>query len=140
MRSYIPGLVIAAVAMLGSSDAAAQAITPLNLRARIPFTFSAGGREMPAGEYVIAQQSPTVFRMLNPYTKQSVFVYTPVPLTGQGDGSKIVFRCSGDACSVGEIWMSNNNGFGRMPTAREREERRASNQPEKVAVVRITRG
>jgi len=137
MKRSTMNLMLAAAALLAASTAApAQTMT-----AEVPFSFSAGGKVLPAGKYTVsASIGEKLFEVSNAKNHYSVLLNRgaegdPQKEWTSGDGGVLLFDCS-DGCALRQIWT--NRGY---PSHRilSRHDSGESGSP-RLAVIRLAAG
>jgi len=112
-------IVFRAVVCMLALVAIAQ-ISPGDIVADIPFTFSVAGTTLPAGRYIVNQKSD-IIRIFN---RQVRGLYVPVhpALRTKSDGSKLVFHRYGDQYFLSAVWVTGDNtGKELFPSEAERQ-------------------
>lgn len=80
--------------------------------ARIPFTFYANHRTMPAGKYWIEQQkNDSMLFQISDRAGHSIFLMAPEKPTSARTQTRLEFLCADNDCALLEIWTA-NGGFG----------------------------
>ena len=106
--SLLPTLVLLVGA--GTAFAALSAIAD----ASIPFGFSVGGNQEPAGKYEILTEDPTTNMLMlrNLDSKKSILVpFTTRLAMREGDQDTLVFDKVGDKYYLSEIHLSDSDGY-----------------------------
>jgi hypothetical protein len=111
------------------------------ISATVPFNFTVGKAEMPAGTYTISQVSSSVIEI-----KGSKSVVSIV-LSGSGSSNdstaKLVFNRYGDRYSLSEVSRGDGANVLRLPTSKVEEEQRLASTSgasgQKVVVAARTR-
>ena len=117
-------LTAGALAQTGSGD----------LVVDVPFAFSANGQKLPAGHYIVKQDTGLI-RIFN-HGNVGVFVPTHAAYRTKSDGSKLVFHRYGDDYFLSEVWTTGSrNGKELYPSRSEREAKSKRAEME-MAVVR----
>jgi hypothetical protein len=80
----------------------------------VPFQFTVGTTEMPAGDYSIKSASGPwrmlIIQGLDRQTARSRFLnYNSVKSFGVQDQTKLVFHCYGGLCFLSQIWTEGND-------------------------------
>src|SRR5215469_12712567 len=92
------------------------------IRATVPFNFTVGKAEMPAGTYTISQVSSSVIEIQGSKSVVSIV------LSGSGSSNdstaKLVFHRYGDWYSLSEVSRGNGANVLRLPTSKAEEEQR----------------
>src|SRR3974390_1340781 len=112
--------IVFSAAVFALSSAAIAQTSPGDLVVDVPFTFSANGEKLPAGHYMVNQQSD-IIRIFNDH-HQGVFVATHRAIRTQTDGSKLVFHRYGDEYFLFAVWTTGKkSGKELFPSGAERE-------------------
>lgn len=121
-------------AVLAIAAAALGQATRGDVVVDVPFAFTAGGQQLPAGHYVVAPGTD-VIRIFNAHNT-GLYVPTHAAVRSGADGSKLVFHRYGEKYFLSEIWITGNN-FGRELFRSRAEKDAAAEQSEmELAVVR----
>jgi hypothetical protein len=116
-------LAVSAAAMLGTTGLYAQPAVV----ADVPFSFTADGAKMPAGQYRLTAINRTsgVIQMLNLDTHKSILVFAPdLVSTYKGKGEEsgvIIFHRYGDRYFFSEVWTSDGLRGRAWPSKLEKE-------------------
>ena len=120
------GLLIVMVAMMVDQPAQAQALT-YGLRANIPFAFSVGNTQLPAGKYSVSRVLPNggdgLIEINSLAGKASAF-RTTIPVTTGKPRNKatLVFHRYGDQYFLFQVWAAGvSTGLTFPPSRSERE-------------------
>jgi hypothetical protein len=101
-------VLLALVALLiAAGSAYAQSV-----KFSVPFQFTVGAMEMPAGDYSIKSASShmLIIQGLDRQTARSRFLnYNSVKSFGVQDQTKLVFHCYGGLCFLSQIWTEGND-------------------------------
>jgi hypothetical protein len=93
MKRFLNALTLATAALAGAS--ALRAATLRSAPVEIPFTFTIGGKQLPAGTYRLQRGTTDNFATLvNLYTGAQVQLLRPVGKTGEK--TKLIFERHGD--------------------------------------------
>jgi hypothetical protein len=125
--------VVAAFAALACAGLRAQTV---ELRANVPFDFQAGGRLVPAGEYLVEGRGVIVFlREAADGKSVSAFITNEAnALHGRGK-ARLEFHRYGGQYFLSEIWDSFSDQGRQLPrTAREKELAQRGDLPAKAVV------
>jgi hypothetical protein len=118
-------LVMAAVMALTAIATTRVAQAQDGMAVNVPFDFVAGGKTLPAGEYIVKISAPTRAMILisRKDATTSAFINTnpAVSLAPQAE-SKLVFNRYGDSYFLSQVWSEGNTqGRQLVRTAREKE-------------------
>ena len=123
------GLLIVMVAMMVDQSVKAQALT-YGLRANIPFAFSVGNTQLPAGKYSVSRALPNSgdgLIAINSLGGKASALRTTIPVTtGQPrDKATLVFHRYGDQYFLYQIWpVAGTTGRQFLTSSSEREIKR----------------
>ena len=131
-RNFLPLL---AMFLLAAGSLYAQVSSPV--KANIPFDFTAGSLDLPAGEYTIGSMENPVTLLIRGEGMRASF------LGSHGDqanglplSSKLVFHRYGDRYFLSQIWVQGEKRGSELPMTKVEKELRASNaRPTLVAVL-----
>jgi hypothetical protein len=88
------------------------------VRADVPFNFTAGGTQFPAGTYTIIHDSPQMIRVKGA-DQQARFVVSSIAAFSEELGdNKLVFHKYGDRYFLREVVNSNSNFDVRLPVSK----------------------
>ena len=126
-------LIAAALALLGITAASAQTV---NVKAKVPFSFTVNRATLPAGEYSLKsmdeQGTALAIRDLNSKTANLV-ISNSCRSTKSASETKLVFHRYGSHYFLSQIWIEGENaGRELLPTAGEKEEARNSSMQEVI--------
>jgi len=108
--------------------------SPGDLVVDVPFAFSANGKKLPAGHYIISQKIDMI-RIVN-HDKVGLFVPTMLAFRTRVDGSKLEFHRYGDEYFLAAVWITGSkSGKELFPSSAEREAK-AKHAEMEMAVVR----
>jgi hypothetical protein len=131
MKPFRIAFVAALLALI--TGAMAQTVTGY-LVVDVPFAFSANGQKLPAGHYIVKQDTGLI-RIFN-HGNVGLFVPTHAAYRTKSDGSKLVFHRYGDDYFLSEVWTNGSrDGKELYPSHAEREAKSKSAEME-MAVVR----
>ena len=144
------GLLIVMVAMVADQSAKAQALT-YGLRANIPFAFTVGNTQLPAGKYSVSRVLPYsgdgVIKINSLGDKASALRTTIPVVTGKPkDKATLVFHRYGDQYFLFQVWaagVSTGLTFPLSRTERELQEKQtesmgvAKMQPQEPEIVNV---
>lgn len=120
------GLLIVMVVITVGQSAKAQALT-YGLRANIPFAFSVGNTQLPAGKYSVSRVLPnsgdSLIEISSLAGKASAFRTTIPVTTGKPrDKATLVFHRYGDQYFLFQVWAAGvSTGLTFSPSRSERE-------------------
>src|SRR5262245_17521168 len=118
MKRYT--LIIAALAMLVTTAASAQTI---NVKARVPFSFSVGSSILPAGEYSLQSLGlGRALAMRNRDVNITKVVLSNSCQSPTATKSKLIFHRYGGSYFLSQIWTEGSSlGYEVPMSAREKE-------------------
>ena len=98
------------------------------VRATVPFQFTVGKTEVPAGTYTINSVAPSVIAITDRYTGRSVFTLVIHDRPGSNDGTpKLVFNKYGSSYFLSQVSRGSGSDVMQIPTSKlEKELRIAS--------------
>ena len=118
-------------ALLGTAALSAQ---DLKAVAKIPFTYQANERTLPAGKYMISETATRgQFSLRDAATGHAIFVMGVPDKTSESDVSKMTFSCYAGDCSLSQIWLDGNSYKMNLPKL----EKEASNRLGVAALVSV---
>lgn len=130
---HLAGL-FAAVCLAAPAASAQSAIAV----AQIPFAFTVGGTQYPAGAWLIqdTQSNPLLQKLRSADGKHQLMVMTVRIDGGNAAGpAKLTFRRYGGEHFLSEIWRQGGDGAGIGPGRAERELIAAGSRPQTVVLV-----
>jgi hypothetical protein len=143
------GLLIVMVAMVVDQSVKAQALS-YGLRANIPFAFSVGNTQLPAGKYSVSRVLPSgegVIEINSLGGKASALRTTIPVITGKPkDKATLVFHRYGDQYFLFQVWAAGVSTGLTFPLSRSERELQgkqtesmglASMQPQEPEVVNV---
>jgi hypothetical protein len=118
------------------SVASAQGLSN-RMRAKVPFDFTVGEHQLPAGDYEMQTVASGVVKLYNPET-HDVMIFNAIrlgnPIRDSAKG-KLVFHKYGDDYFLSEMWWTGTtDGLQPIQSKRERELARVST-PVRVSIV-----
>jgi len=124
------GLLIVMVAMVVDQSVKAQTLT-YGLRANIPFAFSVGNTQLPAGKYSVSRVLPNSgdsVIAINSLSGKGSALRTTIPVTAgtPRDKATLVFHRYGDQYFLSQVWaagVSTGLTFTRSRSERELQEK-----------------
>jgi hypothetical protein len=129
-----------AAAVVFTALAPAQSHAQQATRASIPFTFEAGNKTLPAGEYKVVRALPNseiVQQIRSTDSSASVLVHTYAAHLADSDSApKLVFHCYTNECFLSEIWVG-GQGLKLTESGREKEVSQATTENNKLAVISL---
>jgi hypothetical protein len=141
MKNVTTSTLILAAAALTFSVTTAFAQSTTQLKAEVPFSFSIGSAQYPAGTYqteMIANTSGArVMKIVNRETGAPRIVVAitsayPRNEAEKESGARLVFRCADSGCALVQIWPGNQaNGLQLATPSAKRGE------PTHLAVIRL---
>jgi hypothetical protein len=130
-----------AAAVVFTALAPAQSHAQQATRASIPFTFEAGNKTMPAGEYKVVRALPDsdiVQQIRRTDSSASALVHTsPAGLAEDNAAPKLVFHCYTNECFLSEIWIAGGQGLKLTQSGREKELSQVKTENNKLAVIAL---
>lgn len=94
-----------------------------NLKAKIPFPFTFGNVEMPAGEYVIAESPTGGVMMISKDGKiRRHVVGIPMEFPNRQSGTRLVFRRHGGDYFLAQIWVQTAQWAREIPVSKTERE------------------
>lgn len=128
-RFPIVAALIAALAL----PAMTTTLSASDVRCRVPFNFSAGGRVLAAGVYSLSTQSAGI--VIRSSTDGVIAITNSASATKAGD-PRLVFEKYGDRYRLKEVWMGGTTGVELVRTKAERRWLEASlNTPVEIVVL-----
>jgi hypothetical protein len=126
-------LLIAALALLGTMAASAQTV---NVKAKVPFSFTVNRATLPAGEYSLKsmdeQGTAIAIRDLNSNATNLV-ISNSCRSSESASQTKLVFHRYGNHYFLSQIWIEGDNaGRELLPSAGEKEVARNSSVQEVI--------
>ena len=122
-RNFLPLL---AMFLLAAGSLNAQISRPV--KANIPFDFTAGGVDLPAGEYQIAATGTPGNLLIRGEGTQGMFLVSYAAQTNRVEASsKLVFHRYGDRYFLSQIWEQGEVRGSELPMMKVEKELRASN-------------
>ncbi len=100
--------------------------------ATIPFNFLVGGKQMPAGFYLV-KETPG-FISLQSDTGEAVMALTHGETRNSDGPTQLVFHRYGDDAFLSRIWLRGAAGAGLAVTKREKQLAKAIQQPATTSV------
>jgi hypothetical protein len=122
---------LSAMVLLAAPLIAAAQTTPTErIVTQVPFKFTVGTVEMPAGEYLVQLAGETgVLTVANPDAKRSVFVLTVANLGKKSPGAAVVFHRYGDRYFLAELRIEDSRTVYTLQSTKLENEFRARNLP-----------
>jgi len=120
----------------------AQTSNPQTIRARIPFTFTAGDKTLPAGVYTVSILNPAsdrkALRLRSDDGHVSAIVQTLSVKSAVGDSARLIFRRYGDSYFFANAQMAGEaTSLAATKTRAERATQRALRQRRDGSTVAI---
>ena len=120
------GLLIVMVAMVVDQSVKAQALT-YGLRANIPFAFSVGNTQLPAGKYSVSRVLPNSgdgLIAINSLAGKANALRTTIPVTTgkPRDKATLVFHRYGDQYFLFQVWAAGESTGLTFPLSRSERE------------------
>jgi hypothetical protein len=121
-RNLIGILSLVVLSICSATGAYAQSITKGN----VPFSFIAGGKELPAGQYAVSANGMSSIYITNLETGKSILSLVR-PELPNASGSKLVFHHYGNQYFLAEAWgAEGRTGMVAPPSKLEKELRMAN--------------
>ncbi len=125
--------IVFCAAVFALALAAVGQTSPGDLVVDVPFEFSVNGQKLPAGHYIVSQQTDMI-RIFNRHL--GLFVATHSATRTQTDGSKLVFHRYGTDYFLSAVWITGSkSGKELFPSGADREWK-AKRAEMEMAVVR----
>jgi hypothetical protein len=123
---YMVVAVIALLTIANLSSANAQTQPRVQLTVNIPFEFSIGDKNMPAGEYTVRCTNPSsdakVLQLLSSDRHVSVMVRTNSVIGKMHDDAKLVFNRYGEQYFLAQVWLaSDTDGMQALKSRSEKQ-------------------
>lgn len=123
---YMVVAVIALLTIANLSSANAQTQPRVQLTVNIPFAFSFGDKNMPAGEYTVRCTNPSsdakVLQLLSSDRHVSVMVRTNSVIGKMHDDAKLVFNRYGEQYFLAQVWLaSDTDGMQALKSRTEKQ-------------------
>ena len=107
--------------------------------ATVPFSFSANGKALPAGEYMVYRDGENFYSLR---TRSGVvagrFTVGPYASAGIQDQSKLVFRSNGEGYYLDSIWSAGSSNGVRLLTGRRKRAEVAASAATSTVMVAST--
>lgn len=114
-------LVILATLSFAATSLVAQSSTPMKVN--VPFNFVAGAKTLPAGEYQVQTDGPSVVWIRSADLKTTLNLVPNSAENAQMNGvAALKFNRYGDRYFLSQIWMGSNRGKELPKTRAEREQ------------------
>jgi hypothetical protein len=107
---------------------------PGDLVVDVPFAFFANGEKLPAGHYIVHQNS-NMIRIFS-HDKVGLFVPTMFAIRTRADGSKLVFHRYGDEYFLASVWITGSKSGKELFPSRAEREAKSKRAEMEMAVVR----
>ena len=106
-RNVTMGSLLMLVAMVGATASAQGQSLSDHLRAKIPFDFVVGDKQLPAGDYVIgnAQTTSNIFMAIRNRNGGANALTIPVQVGTPTDSAKLIFHRYGDQYFLFQVWQ-----------------------------------
>jgi hypothetical protein len=139
---------IGLIVLIGSMAVAAQAQNNGRTRmtANIPFDFSVGNKDLPAGQYEVTEvnpaSQPVALRLRSRDGSSSVLLQTNAVIGRTRESAKLIFRRYGTRYFFGQAWMDGEMTGLQAPKSRHEraiERELAATKPSTVTVALSTR-
>ena len=134
-KQHVPFVLVLSLLLVAGS-AFAQTIS---IKSNIPFSFNAGGKSMPAGQYsiksigtadtktlVLRGSEPGAVMMLNSNSADKL---------APADATKLVFHVYGSEYFLSEVWVAGNSLGHQIPVSVRERELAKGNTPQDVDVI-----
>ena len=127
------------ISLLSLLLVAGSAVAQTNVRANIPFSFTASNKTLPAGAYEIRRLGSGDTKMLVLQGREgggSMIIGTNAMDTLKPpDKSKLVFHKYGTQYFLSEIWVAGNQRGNCLPKSSHEKELARSSTPESLEIV-----
>jgi hypothetical protein len=142
MRKHILSAVTALSLLATLTFVSLAAYSGRRLTADIPFAFAVGGKQLPAGTYVVRSVSTQgVMIIQNAETKEALSFLIRGGRTGKDTSAKLIFNKYGERRFLSEVWDGMSQSAHELPAsgAERRLRQQAPNhlaaaQPEVISV------
>lgn len=126
-----------AVGMALAASAAVYAQTSTTLRVDVPFAFSASGKMMPAGTYLLAQEQKVSAVWIKGNRSMIAITTGHLAPKSEYEQPRLVFECYGSECFLQQIWTGGNSSGVRVRTSAREQELAGRNVPAKLTVIHV---
>jgi len=111
----------------------------MRIRADVPFEFSVGSVNLPAGEYVISRRmGSSVMRIATAKgDRQSLWMTKSTTTDSHPEETHLTFHVYGQQYYLAAVWSGTGAGGLVLPKSRAEKEAAASIAPEQVALLRV---
>jgi len=143
MKRHLHKLMLSvALATLCASAAEAQTTSPQRVIANIPFAFTAGKTNLPAGKYAISVVNPssdrTVLQIRSVDGPASAMILTNIVNSSPADNAKLVFERYDDRYFFHEAQIAGEStSFEALQSKAERKQMVAATGKKRVVVITI---
>jgi hypothetical protein len=115
-------IIAATVGLLTLAGAPAARAESPELKARVPFTFSAGNTTLAAGTYTVERASgPLGTLMIRSQSGGVIVLAQRGEAKVAGKATRLVFHRYGDRYYLRQVWFNGTSGYGVRETREERE-------------------
>jgi len=136
-KRHLPPLL--AIFLLAAGSLYAQISSPVSSpeKANIPFDFTAGSMDLPAGEYTVMTTDALGNLLIRGEGKQGMFLGSDAAQANRAAASTVlVFHRYGDRYFLSQIWVQGEEWGRELPMTKPEKELRTSNaRPILVAVL-----
>ena len=125
---WISAMVLLAAPLI----AAAQMAPTERIVTQVPFKFTVGTVEMPAGEYIVQladERGAALLTVRNPEARRSVYVLTVANLGKKSPNAAVVFHRYGDRYFLAELRVEDSRTVYTLQPTKLENEFRAQNLP-----------
>lgn len=134
MKSIAYRLMLSAASVVTASVLLATSVSAMygqgRLTAHVPFSFKVGKTTLEAGDYAIAQSSPSSNRVVQLYSadaEKNVLMLVQNPIYESKDNRpRIVFSCAADECAISQIFNGRDGWQLAAPKLSPAEKERLS--------------
>ncbi len=125
-------LVLSLVLVAGSAFA-----QTINVHSNVPFSFMAGGKSMPAGEYIVksATLDGKTLLLLGAADTRTLVNTNSAESRSASDSTKLVFHMYDGQYFLSEVWVSGNNLGHQIPVSARESELSKLRPPVEVSII-----
>jgi hypothetical protein len=134
--------ILSLVGVLSLVLVAGSAVAQERVQADVPFNFTVGRTNMPAGEYTVSPVAGGDTLLIQSKDKQSVKLTTPhrAQIAAPSKTTKLVFHCYGkDQCFLYQIWVQGRDRGREFPKSSVENEVEAKLRSRDVPVIASAR-
>lgn len=131
-KTFVPLLTVVLLAVGSLSAQISGAV-----KADIPFDFTAGNINLPAGEYQVSRMPNTGTLLIRCDGTQGMFVQSSAAqASGRTGSSKLIFHRYGDRYFLSQVWVQGQDRGSEVPMTKLEKELSASNvRPSSVTIL-----